>query len=192
MSLIYRSHSVVYAYCGPTLERLDVAQMYKWRVLTQDSISSFFSSREDSWRLRAYSALLRRGCIGHVLHAGSEWAAVQWIATPDSGGPRHLPRSVTAGRYWCFNEHTRDHHRRRGLWKALKNNGIRHVRETSGDPEVAVFSDTQPENFASRKAHEDFGFAAAGMIEYVNIRLPRITTFSLGYWDSRSPHPTLK
>lgn len=181
----------MFAYTAETPDAPQLPEGYSWLLLDQQLNERFFAKAvEDRWRLHAYSELLRRGFVGHVLHVDGEWAAVQWLATPDSGGPRHLPATATAGRYWCFNEHTRVQHRRRGLWRVLKDQGVRYIRESSGDQTTVLFSDTELSNTASRIAHESYGFTQAGVIDRVTLRVPRLTSFTWGTWQPGALHPS--
>lgn len=190
MRYLQREQEAVFVYSGETPGVPVLPEGYQWCLLDQALITRFFArDPEDLWRLRSYNALLERSCIGHILHVGEEWAAVQWLATPQSGGPLHLPVGATKNRYWCFNEHTREQHRRKGLWRTLKDHGVRQVRQDSGDPLTVLFSDTDIENTTARRAHESYGFAHAGVIERVTLRVPRLITFSWGRWESESPHP---
>ena len=193
MRYLQGATDVVYVYTGATPINPELPEGYAWKLLDQESVRRYFGTDDaDRWRLRSYSSLLDRGYVGHLLHAGSEWAAVQWLATPASGGPRHLPRKVAAGRYWCFNEHTRETHRRRGLWQVLKDIGLRHAREACGDQQLTIFSDTGPKNTASRRAHESYGFSPAGVVKRFTARIPRMTTLSWGSWDPEAPHPPVR
>ncbi len=192
MSLVQRKTDVAYVFTAPTPPLADLPAGYE-RVRLDHTLVRYFFDRPDvdPWRLRSYPPLLDRGCHGFLVHKGSEWAAVQWMATPDSAEPPHLPARVASGLYWGFYGHTREEHRRLGLWRALKSTVVQHVRQLSGDSTGPVYSDTGVENAASRRAHEEFGYVPAGVIHRLNVRVPKLTTLKRGSWDHAATHPPI-
>lgn len=190
MRYLKRSTSVVYRYSARTPDVIELPSGYETTQLDPATIKYFFDlSDDDRWRAHAYLRLFDRGCYGHLIHVGSEWAAVQWLATPESAPPPHLPARLTRGNYWCLNEHTRERYRRRGLWGSLKRNGIRYARDTSGEPNCPVFSDTDVSNTGSRNAHEKIGFVPEGTMTRTKIIIPKLKTFNLGTWNQDATHP---
>lgn len=151
----------------------------------------FPRSKSNSWHLRAYPRLIEKGYIGFLIHDSKEWAAVQWVATPESPGPPHLSSNIAAKHYWAFYEHTRKGHRQLGLWRTLKAFNISYIRNSSDDPSTPIYSDTSVVNLASRHAHHNFGFQPAGTISRVSIRVPRLTTLNWGSWEKTAPHPPI-
>ncbi|MBP2399321.1 hypothetical protein JOF39_002402 [Glutamicibacter protophormiae] len=181
-NLVYVLNSSVTLECH-ALEGYEISQ------LDNASVRFFFAREDiDQWRLKSYLRSLDKGCYGFVAHQDSAWAATHWIAPPGSGFPTHLPANISRDKFWCFNEHTRVEHRRRGLWSALKNVGISYVRDQFSD-EVSVFSDTDLSNVASRRAHETFGFKPMGLVHTQSFRIPKVSTITHGKWDRAAKHP---
>lgn len=190
MRYIQRRNAVVFRFSSPTPQLPLLPAEYQWMQIDHGAIRKFFPpSKSHAWHLRAYPRLIDNGYLGFLLHNGKEWAAVQWIATPDSHGPPHLPAKIAANRYWCFYEHTREQHRQLGLWRALKAININYIRNTIGDSNAVIYSDTLAENVPSRHAHQSFGFKPFGTLTRLSVRIPKLTTLNWGSWDTESPHP---
>jgi hypothetical protein len=184
------SEITVFSYRLGNLPRARHTVDFDYAVLDEVSVRLFFEKDPvDRWRVKAYSSLLHAGYVGHVFHKGDDWAAVQWIATPTSGGPPHLPSSLTAGHYWCFNDHTRVPYRRQGLWSVLKEKVMADVRKMSEGSDALVFSDTSVKNLPSRRAFERFGFNHAGTIRALSVQIPRTRPFNFGRWALDVEHP---
>lgn len=156
--------------------------------LNQALIERLFAAGEDAWRLRQYPSLLQAGCRGFILADTERWAAVQWISTPESAPPPHIPAHAARGRYWCFNEHTREGFRRRGLWRELKLAAFHEM--SSNDPNFLsnLFSDTEAINAGSRAAHEAFGFVPAGVVKSMSFRIPALGQWVGGVWFEDMVH----
>lgn len=189
MKSVYRRESVVYRFERETPEPQALPLGYVTVKLDHSLVSELFNLPEDQWRAQQYPRLLDRGHVGFAILDRDQWAAVQWLAIPESGGPPHLPKEHTRGQYWCFNEHTRQSHRRLGLWRALKASGIGFARELSHDPSVLVYSDTGQANLVSRRAHENYGFQPTGTMSVVSLRIPGIVTLNWGRWEQTATHP---
>lgn len=193
MNVVRRGTDLVYEYSGPPSDTKLPPKGYEWCLLDEEKVHHFFSfDVSDHWRYKSYTKLLKSGYLGHIFFKDDEWAAVQWLATPNSPGPPHLPQKIASGKYWCFNEHTRESHRKMGLWNSLKDNGVKLVREQTGEPTPLVYSDTDVANFASRRAHESYGFCAAGTIERVTLRFPRLASITWGSWNRDGQHPPIE
>ncbi|GAA4479436.1 hypothetical protein GCM10023190_22490 [Enteractinococcus fodinae] len=189
MRYIERKNSVVYKFTGPTPPPIDLPAGYGWSRISHECLDKFFAPKMQDWRLKTYRKLLDKGHIGFLIHDQVEWAAVQWLSTPESPGPDHLPTRISQGKFWCFNEHTREEHRRLGLWRALKSIGVRYIRSTSDCQGMTIYSDTGVENLASRKAHQNFGFEPAGTIDRLTIVIPKVTALNWGAWAQEQVHP---
>lgn len=183
------SDSLVYEFSAGAPNAPQLPPGYRFDLVKSDNIDLYFGDPQtDGWRRRQYPRLLDDGCLGLLVCTDTDWAAVQWIATPTSHGPPHLPRRVTRGHYWCFNEHTRTPHRRLGLWRALKDHGVRQVRQTAAQDSIPIFSDTFRENNASRQAHLSYGFSAAGVVRTYAIAIPGVAAPRWGTWNRTATH----
>lgn len=190
MRYLKRTTDLVYRHSTDTRQVPPLPEGFEIVRLERESIRQFFGvAEEDQPRARTYLRLLDQGCYGHMVHFGKQWAAVQWLATPDSAPPPHLPARVAEGKYWCFNEHTRKKYRRIGLWYNLKRHGIAYARNVSKGARCPVFSDTDVGNIGSRIAHERIGFEPDGVITRTKIIVPRIKTLNIGSWAEDAPHP---
>lgn len=160
--------------------------------LTPSLASQFFGgSPDDGWRAREYLQLLDEGCRGFVLAKDDSWAAVQWISPPSSRLPAHLPTRIVFGKYWCFYEHTRSECRRQGLWRHLKLSVFSEMQSHDPDFMNNLYSDTEPSNTASRKAHERFGFVPSGIVQSVAVRVPPFEPVTSGRWIRNVSHPAM-
>lgn len=189
MTPLNRATSLVFRYRGDQ----PVAPLpsgYEKVILDAAAVADLFGRpTDDDWRARTYPRLLARGSQGiAAVDPRGLWAAVQWIAPPGAEGPTHLPPRLIRSHFWCFNEHTREGHRRLGLWRALKSSGFALARELSG-ANVTLYSDTEPENLPSRRAHEGFGFAHDGVMSTLTLRYGRGRRLVFGDWDQEAPHP---
>ncbi|WP_168429016.1 hypothetical protein [Microbacterium sp. K36] len=189
MTPLNRATSVVFRYRGdrPTAP---LPPGYEKVILDHTSVRDLFGRPTgDDWRARVYPRLLSGGSRGiAAVDPQGLWAAVQWIAPPGADGPTHLPRRLIRPHFWCFNEHTREGHRRLGLWRALKSSGFALARDLSG-ADVTLYSDTETENLPSRRAHEAFGFTHEGVMSTLTLRYARGRRLVFGGWDREAPHP---
>lgn len=191
MRYLQHKKAVVFNFTATTPAPINLPVGYSCTQISHESLNRFFSPESPDWRSRSYRQLLDKGYIGFLIHDQTEWAAVQWLATPESPSPPHLPTKICQDKFWCFNEHTREAHRRIGLWRTLKSIGIRHVLNSTAGQATTIYSDTGHDNLASRKAHERFGFKPAGTIDRFSIRIPKITTVHWGTWSTEQTHPPL-
>lgn len=191
MKPLQRSSNLVFRYQGESPEALLPAGYTSVRLDHASVLELFGRATKRDWRARAYVRLLDEGASGiAAIHGDGRWAAVQWIAPPGVTGLTHLPPRITRPFFWCFNEHTQPEHRRLGLWRALKSRGLELARQQSGD-DVALYSDTDHSNLASRRAHEMFGFERLGAIDAVTLRYWPERRLVMGRWNRRAEHPDI-
>ena len=189
MKMIRREETLIYAFDESLPVEHEIPLGYRLVPLNLSNIEEIFADVADEWRRREYPGLLRGGCLGLALRDDRGWAAVQWIAPAASNGPPHLPRRLTRGRTWCFNEHTRAEHRNRGLWRSLKAIGIQSARALDPVNANIVYSDTGSKNVASRVAHERFGFSPRGVAITYRLRIPMLLDIKVGRWNRERRHP---
>lgn len=159
----FRVETLVYRFEGPLeLQWADRGLPgERWVPACDLSVHRYFAA--DEARCRKFLRFLRSDCFGYFLERGGEWITYGWCTQPESAAPPHLPGWIARlGAYWIFYCHTREEYRNRGYYKRLLARLAAGAHERRSNP--LVLCDTLPDNFASRIAVLQAGFAPVGVL----------------------------
>ena len=160
----------------------------QWAQATRDNVVDLF--RDDPRRKKTFLKFIDKGYYGVILYHDTQWVSYGWMSKPDTLGPPHLPLIIQQRRvYWLFYAHTLPSYRGRGLHKYGMRLRIAQALDTTEG--AKVYSDTRVNNIASRKGILAVGFEPKGMIDTLELRIPRVKSWVWGSWDVDATHPEL-
>jgi len=160
----------------------------QWAQATRDNVADLF--RDDPRRKKTFLRFIDKGYYGVILYHDTQWVSYGWMSKPDTLGPPHLPLGIQQEKvYWLFYQHTAQNYRGRGFYKCVLHLQAMHALREIETARVLI--DTRPDNIASRKGILAVGFEPKGMIDTLELRMPRVKSWVWGSWDMDADHPRL-
>ncbi len=186
--LVRKKRLLVYESAHCLTEELPLPTGIEWAYATKASVAGLF--RDDPRRRKTFLKFIDRGYYGLIMYHDAQWVGCCWMSRPDTLGPPHLPPSIQQRQvYWLFYGHITPCYRGRGLYKCALQLQVAHA--LSEMEHAKVYGDIRPDNVASRKGILSVGFEPKGIIDTLELRIPRVKSWVWGSWNVDADHPRL-
>lgn len=186
MRLLSHKQNLVFTRDAGGVDPPELPDGFRFRHVDADTIVVFFGSNRDAWRRKVYRRFLVDDCVGFLVTKGDAWAAIAWLAPPESKQPNHLPHAVSQDHWWALYDHTKQAFRGLGLQKVLVQQRLNWLARNAS-PGAPIATDINPSNEPSIRAYLRHGFEPAGIVTSKTTRL--VPGVAWGSWHREAQHP---
>lgn len=185
--IIHSRDNLIYTFNGRPPEFLALPPQYEVTQVDERVLERFFSNSADARRCARYRKYLQANCLGTLIHNGSEWAAIGWLAPVSATSqPDHVPYFTRRIGDWFFEDHTATAHRGQGLHKRVIAYRLEQCAALSADGMAHAATDINPSNVVSRKSYTSMGFDLVRRYRACTALLPYVRRFPIG-WSTPVP-----